>query len=149
MIPAIGVSRECLGVRLPSHKGEAASCPGVLPRRVCAGLLCLQPREHVLTQAMETWRSIAVCGTHAFACVFQKMAVNVYSTSVTSDNLSRHDMLAWINESLQLTLTKIEQLCSGKGAQRGDSRFGVRPRSAKVQLHYVNRLCWPSAATSA
>ncbi|KAI5934286.1 Microtubule-associated protein RP/EB family member 1 [Manis javanica] len=42
-----------------------------------------------------------------------KMAVNVYSTSVTSDNLSRHDMLAWINESLQLNLTKIEQLCSG------------------------------------
>uniref|UniRef100_A0A452VIN1 Microtubule-associated protein RP/EB family member 1 n=1 Tax=Ursus maritimus TaxID=29073 RepID=A0A452VIN1_URSMA len=41
------------------------------------------------------------------------MAVNVYSTSVTSDNLSRHDMLAWINESLQLSLTKIEQLCSG------------------------------------
>ncbi|XP_051488955.1 microtubule-associated protein RP/EB family member 1 [Apus apus] len=41
------------------------------------------------------------------------MAVNVYATSVTIDNLSRHDMLAWINESLQLTLTKIEQLCSG------------------------------------
>ncbi|CAD7687312.1 unnamed protein product [Nyctereutes procyonoides] len=40
------------------------------------------------------------------------MAVNIYSTSVTSDNLSRHDMLAWINESLQLNLTKIEQLCS-------------------------------------
>ncbi|XP_058847006.1 microtubule-associated protein RP/EB family member 1-like isoform X2 [Acipenser ruthenus] len=41
------------------------------------------------------------------------MAVNVYSTSVTSDNLSRHDMLAWINESLQMNLTKIELLCSG------------------------------------
>ncbi|EMP33229.1 Microtubule-associated protein RP/EB family member 1 [Chelonia mydas] len=41
------------------------------------------------------------------------MAVNVYSTSVTSDNLSRHDMIAWINESLQLNLTKIEHLCSG------------------------------------
>ncbi|KAJ3589388.1 hypothetical protein NHX12_010233 [Muraenolepis orangiensis] len=41
------------------------------------------------------------------------MAVNVYSTSVTSENLSRHDMLAWINESLQINLTKIEMLCSG------------------------------------
>lgn len=41
------------------------------------------------------------------------MAVNVYSTSVTSDNLSRHDMLVWINESLQMSLTKIEMLCSG------------------------------------
>ncbi|XP_045148226.1 microtubule-associated protein RP/EB family member 1-like [Echinops telfairi] len=41
------------------------------------------------------------------------MAVNVYLTSVTSDNLSRHDMLAWINECLPSNLTKIEQLCSG------------------------------------
>uniref|UniRef100_A0A8C1MVT5 Microtubule-associated protein RP/EB family member 1 n=1 Tax=Cyprinus carpio TaxID=7962 RepID=A0A8C1MVT5_CYPCA len=41
------------------------------------------------------------------------MAVNVHSTSVTSDNLSRHDMLAWINESLQMNFTKIELLCSG------------------------------------
>ncbi|KAK9534088.1 hypothetical protein VZT92_009159 [Zoarces viviparus] len=41
------------------------------------------------------------------------MAVNVYSTSVSIDNLSRHDMLAWVNDSLHLTYTKIEQLCSG------------------------------------
>ncbi|XP_041929219.1 microtubule-associated protein RP/EB family member 3a isoform X1 [Alosa sapidissima] len=41
------------------------------------------------------------------------MAVNVYSTSVTNENLSRHDMLAWVNDSLQLMYTKIEQLCSG------------------------------------
>ncbi|KAM7449483.1 Microtubule-associated protein RP/EB member 3 [Porites harrisoni] len=40
-------------------------------------------------------------------------AVNVFSTSVTSENLSRHDMLEWINNSLQLKYTKIEQLCSG------------------------------------
>ncbi|KAM4601076.1 microtubule-associated protein RP/EB family member 3-like [Polymixia lowei] len=41
------------------------------------------------------------------------MAVNVHSTSMTIENLSRHDMLAWVNDSLQLTYTKIEQLCSG------------------------------------
>lgn len=41
------------------------------------------------------------------------MAVNVYSTSMTNENLSRHDMLAWVNDSLQLNYTKIEQLCSG------------------------------------
>ncbi|XP_066563134.1 microtubule-associated protein RP/EB family member 3b isoform X1 [Amia ocellicauda] len=41
------------------------------------------------------------------------MAVNVYSTSVTIENLSRHDMLAWVNDSLQLNYTKVEQLCSG------------------------------------
>uniref|UniRef100_A0A8D0D185 Microtubule-associated protein, RP/EB family, member 3b n=1 Tax=Sander lucioperca TaxID=283035 RepID=A0A8D0D185_SANLU len=41
------------------------------------------------------------------------MAVNVYSTSMTIENLSRHDMLAWVNDSLQLPYTKIEQLCSG------------------------------------
>lgn len=70
------------------------------------------------------------------------MAVNVYSTSVTSDNLSRHDMLAWINESLQLTLTKIEQLCSGEGS----SKFDVHPRSVEIQPHCVNCLCWPSVA---
>lgn len=41
------------------------------------------------------------------------MAVNVHSTSVTSDNLSRHDILAWVNNSLQANFGKIEELCSG------------------------------------
>ncbi|XP_055021863.1 microtubule-associated protein RP/EB family member 1-like [Boleophthalmus pectinirostris] len=41
------------------------------------------------------------------------MAVNVFSTSVTTENLSRHDMLEWINMSLQMNLTNIEQLCTG------------------------------------
>lgn len=47
------------------------------------------------------------------------MAVNVYATSVSIDNLSRHDMLAWVNDSLHLTYTKIEQLCSGEDKQSG------------------------------
>lgn len=41
------------------------------------------------------------------------MAVNVYSTNVTSENLSRHDMLAWVNECLQSSFGKIEELCTG------------------------------------
>ena len=40
--------------------------------------------------------------------------MNVHSTSMTIENMSRHDMLAWVNDSLQLTYTKIEQLGSGK-----------------------------------
>ncbi|XP_030369076.1 microtubule-associated protein RP/EB family member 1 isoform X7 [Scaptodrosophila lebanonensis] len=41
------------------------------------------------------------------------MAVNVYSTNVTTDNLSRHDMLAWVNDCLQSQFSKIEELCTG------------------------------------
>jgi RP/EB family microtubule-associated protein len=41
------------------------------------------------------------------------MAVNVYATSATTENLSRHDMLEWINNSLDIHYTKIEELCSG------------------------------------
>ncbi|XP_020776200.2 microtubule-associated protein RP/EB family member 3a isoform X2 [Boleophthalmus pectinirostris] len=41
------------------------------------------------------------------------MAVNILTTSVSVNNMSRHDMLAWVNDSLQLNYSKIEQLCSG------------------------------------
>lgn len=41
------------------------------------------------------------------------MAVNVYSTNVTSDNLSRHDMLLWVNDCLSAQFGKIEELCTG------------------------------------
>ncbi|XP_039759020.1 microtubule-associated protein RP/EB family member 1 isoform X1 [Pararge aegeria] len=41
------------------------------------------------------------------------MAVNVYSTNVTSENLSRHDMLTWVNDCLQSNFAKIEELCTG------------------------------------
>lgn len=41
------------------------------------------------------------------------MAVNVYSTNVTTDNLSRHDMLSWVNDCLLAQFTKIEELCTG------------------------------------
>lgn len=45
------------------------------------------------------------------------MAVNVYSTNVTSDNLSRHDMLLWVNDCLNAQFNKIEELCTGKNTR--------------------------------
>lgn len=39
--------------------------------------------------------------------------VNVYTTSATAENLSRHDMMAWVNDCLQSSYKKIEELCSG------------------------------------
>lgn len=41
------------------------------------------------------------------------MAVNVYSTNVTLENLSRHEMLAWVNGCLATKYVKIEELCTG------------------------------------
>ena len=40
--------------------------------------------------------------------------VNVYATSATTENLSRHDMLNWVNGCLNANYKKIEELCSGK-----------------------------------
>jgi RP/EB family microtubule-associated protein len=40
-------------------------------------------------------------------------AVNVYHTSVTTDNLSRNDILQWINTALDANYVKIEDLCTG------------------------------------
>lgn len=42
------------------------------------------------------------------------MAVNVYSTSITQETMSRHDITAWVNDLLCLNYTKVEQLSSGK-----------------------------------
>lgn len=41
------------------------------------------------------------------------MAVNVFSTSSTVENLSRHDMLNWVNDCLLSQYTKVEELCTG------------------------------------
>lgn len=46
------------------------------------------------------------------------MAVNVYSTNVTTENLSRHDMLSWVNDTLTSQFTKIEELCTGRWTER-------------------------------
>ncbi|XP_031551476.1 microtubule-associated protein RP/EB family member 1-like [Actinia tenebrosa] len=41
------------------------------------------------------------------------MAVNVFASSQTTDNLSRHELMQWVNDSLQLQYQKVEQMCTG------------------------------------
>lgn len=41
--------------------------------------------------------------------------VNVYTTSATTDNMSRMEMLLWVNDWLQSEFSKIEQLHTGAG----------------------------------
>ena len=72
-----------------------------------------------------TW--LRVAGTRI------KMAVNVYSTSVTTDNLSRHDILAWVNDSLSASFGKIEELCSGI-AQLYWKTYFANPRNSELWI---------------
>ena len=37
----------------------------------------------------------------------------MYSTSITQETMSRHDIIAWVNDIVSLNYTKVEQLCSG------------------------------------
>uniref|UniRef100_A0A915BE75 Uncharacterized protein n=1 Tax=Parascaris univalens TaxID=6257 RepID=A0A915BE75_PARUN len=39
--------------------------------------------------------------------------VNVYATSATTDNMSRHEMLMWVNDCLQSNFGKIEDMHTG------------------------------------
>lgn len=71
------------------------------------------------------------------------MAVNVYSTSVTTDNLSRHDMLAWVNQSLDARLSKIEEMCTGAAyCQFMDMLF---PGKSKLRNCEVSSIAFANA----
>ncbi|TRY87190.1 hypothetical protein DNTS_031720 [Danionella cerebrum] len=78
-----------------------------------ASIQCLAPLHH---QTLITGDCAVLHATHPRGTDLPhpvRMAVNVYSTAMSIENLSRHDMLAWVNDSLQLSYSKIEQLCSG------------------------------------
>jgi len=40
-------------------------------------------------------------------------AVNVFSTNINAEQISRSDLLAWVNTSLETYLERVEDLCSG------------------------------------
>lgn len=41
--------------------------------------------------------------------------------------MSRHDIIAWVNDILALNYTKVEQLCSGKKAHYALQMFILKP----------------------
>jgi len=44
------------------------------------------------------------------------LKLTVALTSVNGENMSRHDMLQWVNNMVQGHFKKIEELCSGKNS---------------------------------
>ncbi|XP_076763710.1 microtubule-associated protein RP/EB family member 1-like [Xylocopa sonorina] len=63
------------------------------------------------------------------------MAVNVYATNVTTENLSRHDMLAWLNDCLQSSFTKIEECTSAVYCQLMDMLFSGNVPLKRVKFN--------------
>ncbi|KAK6057727.1 hypothetical protein COOONC_04716 [Cooperia oncophora] len=41
------------------------------------------------------------------------MVTNVYVSAVTQDNISRHELLAWVNNNLKANFSKIEEMSTG------------------------------------
>ncbi|KAL3081811.1 hypothetical protein niasHT_034002 [Heterodera trifolii] len=69
--------------------------------------------------------------------------VNVYSTSVTSDNISRNDLLSWVNDCLQSSLTKIEEMATGAAyCQLTDFLFPTKVPLKKVKWNSRSDVDW-------
>ncbi|CAN8007371.1 unnamed protein product [Ixodes pacificus] len=63
------------------------------------------------------------------------LCVNVHATNSSTENLSIHDMINWVNNCLREHRTKIEQLCSGAAyCQFMDMRFQGCVSLSKVKV---------------
>uniref|UniRef100_A0A1B0AVN9 EB1 C-terminal domain-containing protein n=1 Tax=Glossina palpalis gambiensis TaxID=67801 RepID=A0A1B0AVN9_9MUSC len=75
------------------------------------------------------------------------MATNVYSTNAITENLSVHDMLAWVNERLQAQFGKIEELRTGAAyCQFMDNLFPSSVPMTHVKANYDEKDYDASAA---
>uniref|UniRef100_A0A8R1Z4J1 Uncharacterized protein n=1 Tax=Pristionchus pacificus TaxID=54126 RepID=A0A8R1Z4J1_PRIPA len=71
--------------------------------------------------------------------------VNVYATSSTTENLSRNEMLMWVNDCLQAQFSKIEELHTGAGyCQFTDFLFPGTIQLKKVKWNSRLELDWLS-----
>ena len=65
----------------------------------------------------------------------------MFNTSVTTLNLSRHELLSWVNCCLGSDLTRIEQLCSGAAyCQLMDILFPGKIKLDKSPMDFVIQL---------
>ncbi|MFH4984226.1 hypothetical protein AB6A40_010935 [Gnathostoma spinigerum] len=71
------------------------------------------------------------------------MVVNVYATSVTTENLSRNELLAWVNSSLQANISRIEDLSTGEAyCKLTDILFPGKIMLKKVKCNSRNENDW-------
>ncbi|KAI4893337.1 hypothetical protein NFI96_024142, partial [Prochilodus magdalenae] len=67
------------------------------------------------------------------------MAVNVYSTSITQETMSRHDITAWVNDLLCLNYTKVEQL-SSDSINQSDSNLSNMGKTQELSKNVKNEI---------
>ncbi|MFH4982646.1 hypothetical protein AB6A40_009355 [Gnathostoma spinigerum] len=71
--------------------------------------------------------------------------VNVYATSATTENLSRNDMLLWVNDCLQSNIARIEDLHTGEAyCQFTDFLFPGSIQLKRVKWNSRLELDWLS-----
>ncbi|CAI4230094.1 unnamed protein product [Auanema sp. JU1783] len=69
------------------------------------------------------------------------MVVNVYVSAVTTDNVSRHELLAWVNDLLKASLSKIEEMSTGAAyCQLTHLLFGEEISLKKVKWNSKNEV---------
>lgn len=71
------------------------------------------------------------------------IVANVYATAATTENMSRNEMLQWVNDCLQSEFTKIEQLHTGAGyAQFTDFLFPGSIQLKRIKWNSPHELDW-------
>ena len=82
-------------------------------------------------------------------------AINVFVSAVTTDNISRNDLIDWVNSSLSLSSLKVENLCSGlarfheSGARILALPALCRPESSSINYFHHFKLIYSIFADSA
>ncbi|GAA48383.1 microtubule-associated protein RP/EB family [Clonorchis sinensis] len=97
-----------LSILVASHR-ELAAVQDFLYQRIVTEKQVYDAVRHgdVVSRMVRKWTEWRL------VIMMAAQAVNVHSTSQMTDNLSRHEILQWINQCLDSSYGKIEELCTG------------------------------------